>query len=402
MKRWLTGIPAIVTKGGASDDFCSEQNSLLINSEIKYFDEKRIGDLETVDFPWIFEPAADDLVEKLKFAFNNKDKMKELGQEALKSVLEKFTWKKAYEKLYERILFLKDEPILRFQADKKGLSEKEKSEFQIYYQTTLFNLNNKNYNSAFESIHIAIESFNGEAQRESEIDFVTLHILAGNISLLVGNIETARKDFEKALNENPGSSQACIGLGETFLAEENYEAAKIMFEWGLKYDSKNKSAEAKLNYVNSKLEPETYEQKKEDNDPFSEVMLSYINKDYDTALNKLAEAEKNYNGNLSNPENYEFASSFYNLKGFNLLGIKDVKNAKLCFEKALNINPESSQACAGLAEIFFINGMKEQSKTMFEWAVKNNPENSFAVEGLKKINTLLRKEETHNTLLTVK
>jgi len=54
----------------------------------------------------------------------------------------------------------------------------------------------------------------------------------------------------------------------------------------------------------------------------------------------------------------------------------------------LNLNPESSQACTGLAEILLIEGL-QNPKLCLNGGVKNNPNNIIAVEGLKKVNFLL-------------
>ena len=87
------------------------------------------------------------------------------------------------------------------------------------------------------------------------------------------------------------------------------------------------------------------------------------------------------------------------MKGFNYLGLDDKTNARKCFETALNINHESSQACSGLGELFYLEGKDKEAKTMYEFAVKNNPENPYAVSGLEKVNKVLDYPETHNTLL---
>ena len=97
--------------------------------------------------------------------------------------------------------------------------------------------------------------------------------------------------------------------------------------------------------------------------------------------------------------NKDLIAAYENMKGFNYLGIDDKVGARECFETALNINPESSQACAGLGELFYLDGKDKEAKAMYEFAVKNNPENQYAVSGLEKVNRLLEYPETHNTLL---
>ena len=50
------GLPVIVTGYGAALDYCNEENAYLIPARIMHFREKRIGGLETVDYPWLAEP----------------------------------------------------------------------------------------------------------------------------------------------------------------------------------------------------------------------------------------------------------------------------------------------------------------------------------------------------------
>lgn len=90
--------------------------------------------------------------------------------------------------------------------------------------------------------------------------------------------------------------------------------------------------------------------------------------------------------------------SMLNLRGFNYLGLNDLAKATEMYASALEINPNSSQACAGLGEVFHIQYKEEEAKTMFEWAIKNNPNNLFAVAGLAKVNRDLGFEENHNNL----
>jgi tetratricopeptide (TPR) repeat protein len=241
--------------------------------------------------------------------------------------------------------------------------------------------------------------------------------LAGNISMLDGNFDIAKIYFEKALSQDSASSLACSGLGDILFISGNYEAAKTMYEWGVKNDSGNQAAieglakvnklfnypensNSLLEYIKDKKEIETQpDESKPETDKLIEDAYELFNKNnFDSALKKLTQAEKLFNGQLSNPTDNNFASSFYNMKGFIYLGLKDIDKAKACFEKALGFDSNSSQACAGLGEILYLSEQDQQSKTMFEWAVKNNPNNMVAVGGLQKVNKLLGYPENHSSL----
>ena len=60
------GLPAIVTGAGPVLDYATEETAFLIPARRSYFAECRVGDLETIGRPWLFEPDADALVELLR------------------------------------------------------------------------------------------------------------------------------------------------------------------------------------------------------------------------------------------------------------------------------------------------------------------------------------------------
>lgn len=128
---------------------------------------------------------------------------------------------------------------------------------------------------------------------------------------------------------------------------------------------------------------------------FSQAFALFSEQKFAESLFKLAEAERH----LITLGAATLMSSLENLKGFNYLGLQNYKLAQESFEKALKINPHSSQACAGLGEVFYLFHDDQHSKTMFEWGVINDVNNKFAVLGLAKVNKLLGISENHNSLL---
>jgi len=126
-------------------------------------------------------------------------------------------------------------------------------------------------------------------------------------------------------------------------------------------------------------------------------------KSFYQALDKLSEAEKllddaKVTNKFSEAELREKIVSLENFKGFIYLSLQEYEKAKLAFEKALDINPNSSQACAGLGEVFYLGKMDQEAKIMYEWAIDNNPQNQFAVSGLEKVNKSLGLPPENNTL----
>lgn len=221
-------------------------------------------------------------------------------------------------------------------------------------------------------------------------------------------VQEAKDSFENSLNINPNSSQACAGMGEVFFILERDEEAKIMCEWALDNNPANLFASACLAKVNRKLGlPANHNTLNLDTtlksgDDFykliSESYRLFTEKKFEESLKKLTEIESIFNRTTISKNAASKVVSIENFKGFNYLALHNLEIAKDCFEKSLNLNPSSSQACAGLAEIFFLENKESESKSMYEWAVKHNPVNSFAVEGLKKVNLALGFPENHNSL----
>ncbi|MCU7497219.1 MAG: hypothetical protein HF300_17735 [Ignavibacteria bacterium] len=218
----------------------------------------------------------------------------------------------------------------------------------------------------------------------------------------------ARECFEKSLSINPASSQACAGLGEVFyLCEYDYEA-KAMYEWALDYNAGNRFAAKGLAKVNKNLGlPESHntlnlETSVSRKDSFyhlvGEAYRLFSEKRFRDVLEKITEAELYFNRQLPGKDTIQKVSSLENFKGFSYLALQEVENAKLAFENSLNLNPNSSQACAGLGEVLFLLGMETEAKTMFEWAVKNNHTNMFAKEGLAKVNRILGYPAEHSSV----
>jgi Tfp pilus assembly protein PilF len=272
----------------------------------------------------------------------------------------------------------------------------------------------KEFEPALEEVKKAENMLNRDefnkslSEKEKDEILSSLENFKGFNYLALSLVEEAKEAFEKSLNINPNSSQACAGMGEVFYIIEQNEEAKIMFEWSLDNAPDNQFAVAGLAKVNKKMRlPENHNTLNLDTslkrkDTFynilSEAYRLFSNHKFEESLAKLVEIEKILNQSVTAKDAAKKIVSLENFRGFNYLSLQRYAEAKVCFERALNINPSSSQSCAGLAEILFLENQEKEAKSMYEWSVKNNPMNDFAVEGLKKVNQLLGLPLTHNTL----
>lgn len=119
-------------------------------------------------------------------------------------------------------------------------------------------------------------------------------------------------------------------------------------------------------------------------------------KQLEEALSAIAESQAEYE--KTSVFDASFEVDLFNLRGACYLSLNDLVNAQCAFEETLKINPNSSEACVGLGNVFYLGEMDNESKMMFEWGVKNDPNNQAAVEGLIKINTQLGLDPTHSSL----
>jgi glycosyltransferase involved in cell wall biosynthesis/Tfp pilus assembly protein PilF len=285
-------------------------------------------------------------------------------------------------------------------------NEGNQSDFQSLFLNAYNYYTDKQFVTALSSIENAEKVF---MQNESGVALEDVYLLKGYICLALNNTDEARQAFETALQNNPNSSDACKGLGDIFFIEKMYPEAKTMYEWAVKNNSNNTDAEDSLLKVNNILSVSSSpnssvnlsNNQMEDNETEFDatVKSSYLkleNKEYESALLALYEAEDIYDENASNlflPEDVCI------LRGTIYLEIRKYEKAQIAFEKALNINPQSSEACRGLGEVFYKSDLMNESKVMFEWAVKNDPGNSQAAESLEKVNSVLGLVEADNTLL---
>ncbi|MFF2448917.1 glycosyltransferase [Neobacillus sp. NPDC058068] len=97
------GIPAIVPDKGSCQDFCNAETAFFVPSKEVLLSEKKVSDLDTVDYPWWLSIDQNDLQQTIRFAYENPTLVKKKGQEASRQILSSFTWKKSALAVSERI-----------------------------------------------------------------------------------------------------------------------------------------------------------------------------------------------------------------------------------------------------------------------------------------------------------
>ncbi|MDR3627620.1 MAG: tetratricopeptide repeat protein [Ignavibacteriaceae bacterium] len=238
------------------------------------------------------------------------------------------------------------------------------------------------YDLALSTLNDAELNFSPD--EENNFSLEDLYILRGTIFFGINNLEKARLDFENALKANPSSSEACLGLGRYFNATGQLENAKTMIEWAVQYNEGHEGARNALEEINVKLDlPPNHSSLAEASapsepaqkwGPLDEATQLFSEKKYNDAITRLLDARK---------EQEEILGSIENFIAFNYLELYDMDGAKNAAERALKLNPLSSQAHATLGEIYLRDQKYPDAKKMFEIALLHNPENNFAKTGLQ-------------------
>ncbi len=107
------GLPCVVTRGGAADDFCTEAESWGVAAERVLVPGGKVGPFETVADPWWLEPSVPDLVDKLRLAYTDSVTRAAKAKAAREKILGKFTWEHASRLAEERLQEVASRPARR-------------------------------------------------------------------------------------------------------------------------------------------------------------------------------------------------------------------------------------------------------------------------------------------------
>ena len=89
------GKPVIVTGGGPCLDFVEPDMGYFVKCSIEQMKEKRVSDMETVDFPFWFVPDTEHLQTVMRYVFEHPESAKEKGKKSGELIRLKHNWTRA-------------------------------------------------------------------------------------------------------------------------------------------------------------------------------------------------------------------------------------------------------------------------------------------------------------------
>jgi|GEM_PF-1011742 len=107
------GLPVMVTGYGAALDYCNDDNAFLIPACVVRYSDKRLSDMETVDYPFQAQPDEAALRSLLRYVVDFPEEAKRRAGAARAYVHGHLTWDRAVNLVEERLRQLKERPIRR-------------------------------------------------------------------------------------------------------------------------------------------------------------------------------------------------------------------------------------------------------------------------------------------------
>lgn len=93
------GTPVIVPKMGPAVEFCDPSFTYFVSARKYDHREMKIGDLETIYYPYWIEPDLDDLKSKMRQVYEQREQLQDIGMQASRHIRKYYTWKKTAEEI---------------------------------------------------------------------------------------------------------------------------------------------------------------------------------------------------------------------------------------------------------------------------------------------------------------
>ncbi|MGD9053168.1 MAG: glycosyltransferase [Desulfobacterales bacterium] len=359
------GLPVIVTKGGACDDFCSEKNAYLVSSTKRPI---HLSSYELNGPGWLLEPDKSQLIEMLKFVYEHPDKARERGAIAAREIKRKVDWKMSKDLIVDRLRALKDKPIRRFAGSAHEHSGKDLKSPEEIYQNIQQSMENRQPQEVIAELEKLAESHPQFALAHNDLG--VLHYTAGNKekahqyyenavqldpeSLVfqknladyyyveLGRVEDALRIYVKILEANPEDTETLLITGHICVSQHRFDDARVFYRRVLALEPLNEDARnnlEKLDRMDSKAgEAETAQE------IYQEMFPLLGNGDPHKAIKSLTELLERFP---------DFALAHNDL-GVLYYRAGDKQRAQHHYERAVELTPDNINFQKNLADFYCI------------------------------------------------
>ncbi|MFN8672857.1 MAG: glycosyltransferase [Candidatus Sericytochromatia bacterium] len=224
-------VPVIATGKGSVLDYCTKEDTILLDSTLVYNTQKEIDGIKTETYPSWFETDAEDLKLKLRYAYElNSEKYEKLAVNASKKVLNNFTWSKQKELIDTYLQEIKNnEPQGELQVKiNQGIIK------------ALNELKDKNYDKSLEILKEVLE----KAPENPDVNFY------------VANLYFNKKAYSESLDyltksliKNPYHEDYNNLTGVVLFKLKEYTLSKKFFDFTLKIMPNHEGAIQSLNVL---------------------------------------------------------------------------------------------------------------------------------------------------------
>ena len=381
------GLPVIVTKGGACDDFCTAEYAYLIDSTVR---PVHLNNYVLSAPAWLLEPDKSQLIEMLKFVYQHPNKAREKGAIAARQIRKKIDWKMSADQIRDRLKSLKGKPIRRFAGSANSPSVQVMKSPQEIYRTIQDSMENKSPEEVINELEMLAESFPQFALAHNDLG--VLHYQAGSkekahqfykkavqldpanmifqknladfYCLELGRIEEALKIYVNILITHPQDVETLMATGQICIALEKAGDARDFFNRVLEIEPWNTAARQLIEEL--KRSPTTP-------DLMNAESPDEIYQNLQSMLSNLSPGE--VIGHLRKlKESFPDFALVYNDLGVLYYNGGDKEKALNYYQKAVQLEPANATFQKNLADYYLVElGRKEDALQIYLSLLNHHP-----------------------------
>jgi glycosyltransferase involved in cell wall biosynthesis/tetratricopeptide (TPR) repeat protein/GT2 family glycosyltransferase len=380
------GLPVIVTRGGACDDFCSDEAAYLIDSKVR---PVQLDGYVLSAQGWLLEPDRAQLIDRLRFIYEHPSQAKEKGAIAARQIRKKVDWKMSTDLIIKRLRALRSKPVRRFAGSIDRKSTQASEAPQEIYQTIQQSMKNRKPEEVIAELEMLIESYPEFALAHNDLG--VLYYTAGNKEkahqfyekavqlepdntvfqknladfyfVELGRVEDALRVYIKVLEANPKDAETLLIAGHICVALHKFEDAGLFYKRVLELEPWNEEAQNNLNKLD-KMNPIAPEPKLPQ-EMYQEIQPLLNNGDPNKAISALEELLQSYP---------DFALAHNDL-GVLYYHSGDKEKTRDHYESATRLMPENINFQKNLADFYCIElGRIEDALKIYVSILKTDPQ----------------------------